>query len=83
MNHPMIEEKFLRLWVSDEQWRLRRSREFARQSKFTNVVGCVDGCLISIQRPINYGNHYYCRKACCAVNMVAVVDASTGRFRYI
>ncbi|RCN47016.1 transposase, IS4 family [Ancylostoma caninum] len=69
LNHPMIEDKFLRFWVSDERWCL-------------HVVGCVDGCLIRIQRPINYGNHYYCRNACCAVNMVAVVDAR-GRFTYI
>ncbi|KAL6727043.1 hypothetical protein Aduo_008958 [Ancylostoma duodenale] len=82
LNHPMIEDEFLRFWVSDERWCLRRSREFARHSKSTNVVSCVDGCLIRIQRPINYGNHYYCRKACCAVNMVAVVDAR-GRFTYI
>ncbi|EYB86605.1 hypothetical protein Y032_0276g1096 [Ancylostoma ceylanicum] len=74
LNHPMIEEKFLRSWVSDEQWCLCCSRGFARQSKFTNVVGCEDGCLIRIQRPINNGNHYYCSKAYCAVNLVAVVD---------
>ncbi|KAL6727875.1 hypothetical protein Aduo_009713 [Ancylostoma duodenale] len=81
-NHPAIEERFLRFWVDDEQWCFRRSREFARRSKFTNVVGCVDGCLISIQRPINHGNHYFCQKACCAVNIVAVGDAR-ARFTYI
>ncbi|CAJ0589334.1 unnamed protein product [Cylicocyclus nassatus] len=82
LNHPTIEARFLRFWPSDECWWLRRSREFARNSRFTNVIGCVDGCLIRIQRPINFGNHYYCRKACCAVNMIAVVDAR-ARFMYI
>ncbi|KIH66591.1 transposase, IS4 family [Ancylostoma duodenale] len=82
LNHPAIEERFLRFLVDDEQWCFRRSRKFARRSKFTNVVGCVNGCLIRIQRPINHGNHYFCRKACCAVNMVAVVNAR-ARSTYI
>ena len=47
-----------------------------------DVIGCVDGCLIKIKRPDSYGKHYYCRKACSAVNMVAVVDAR-GRFLYV
>ncbi|VDK79154.1 unnamed protein product [Cylicostephanus goldi] len=82
LNHPTLEARFLRFWPSDEAWCLRRSREFARISRFTNVIGCVDGCLIRIQRPVDFGNHYYCRKACCAINMIAVVDAR-ARFMYI
>ncbi|KHJ98414.1 transposase, IS4 family [Oesophagostomum dentatum] len=82
LNHPTIEERFLRFWPSDAQWCWRRSREFARRSRFTNVVGCVDGCLIPIQKPDHFGNQYYCRKACGAVKMVAVVDAR-ARFLYI
>ena len=36
LNHPAIEERFLRFWPSDEQWCWRRSREFARRSRFTS-----------------------------------------------
>ncbi|RCN53712.1 hypothetical protein ANCCAN_00206 [Ancylostoma caninum] len=78
LNHPMIEDKFLRFWVS-ERWCLRRSREFTRQSK----CGGLRRRMPHPHPPSDQlRNNYYCRKACCAVNVVAVVDAR-GRFTYI
>ncbi|CAJ0604866.1 unnamed protein product [Cylicocyclus nassatus] len=56
LNHSTIEARFLRFWPSDERWCLRRSRVFATILRLTNVIGCVDGCPIRIQRPTNFGN---------------------------
>ncbi|CAJ0590644.1 unnamed protein product [Cylicocyclus nassatus] len=88
MLEPLLPNAGLEPWeVSKEDQVLITLRYLATDSHQTvitdvsDVIGCVDDCHIRIQRHINFGNHYYCRRACCVVNMTAVVDAR-ARFMY-
>ncbi|RCN40936.1 hypothetical protein ANCCAN_13133 [Ancylostoma caninum] len=74
--------RFIRFYPDSEQWCAERAAEFAQQCKFSNIIGAIDGSLVKVQRPRTHGWQYQSRKACTAVNMVAITDAR-GRFLYI
>jgi hypothetical protein len=51
----------------------RIAEGFEYISVFPNVVGAIDGCLVKVQRPLDYEG-WYCRKGFTAMNMQAICD---------
>ena len=49
---------------------------FAVERSMPNCVGAIDGCHISIPKPVEHGEDYWNRKSFYSINMLAVVDHS-------
>ena len=51
-------------------------------SLFQKCIGIIDGTLIILEkRPKNYGDSYFCRKQCYAINVQVICD-DKGRITY-
>ncbi|XP_052750889.1 putative nuclease HARBI1 [Galleria mellonella] len=74
LNHPTIISKYIKFPQNAEE-RLALKERFYEKFKIPGVIGCVDGTFVTIVRPTENEERYYCRKGNHARNVQLYTDA--------
>ena len=69
------QDEVLKCLRTPEEW-LEVEKEFYRKGAFPNVIGCIDGNHIAIQKPAKSGSLYYNYKKFFSIVMLALVYAN-------
>jgi hypothetical protein len=74
-------DKFIK-WPTDNHTQNKIRYVFFQQAKFPNVLGCIDGTHVRIQRPSEDEGSYINRKSYSSINVQAVCDHEGNYFDY-
>ncbi|KAF9411328.1 hypothetical protein HW555_009828 [Spodoptera exigua] len=73
INHPAIINKYIRFPQNTNERQILKEK-FYEKFKMPGTIGCVDGTLVSMVRPKEHEERYYCRKGYHARNAVIIND---------
>ncbi|XP_052747820.1 putative nuclease HARBI1 [Galleria mellonella] len=74
LNNINIVQKYIR-FPQNSQERQALKQSFYEKFKIPGVLGCIDGTLVSMVRPHQHEERYYCRKGYHARNVMIINDA--------
>nr|XP_049692948.1 putative nuclease HARBI1 [Helicoverpa armigera]XP_049693305.1 putative nuclease HARBI1 [Helicoverpa armigera]XP_049694269.1 putative nuclease HARBI1 [Helicoverpa armigera]XP_049694270.1 putative nuclease HARBI1 [Helicoverpa armigera] len=73
INHPDMVNKYIRFPQNTNE-RQALKEKFYEKFKMPGTIGCIDGTLVSMVRPKEHEERYYCRKGYHARNAVIIND---------